>query len=96
MDLNESQLKIAAAASAVRLVRDGMIVGLGSGSTAAFAVSHLGERVKRGLRILGIPTSERTAAQAHALGIPLTSLAQEANVDITIDGADEVEEGVWT
>jgi hypothetical protein len=93
MDLNESQLKIAAAASAVRLVRDGMIVGLGSGSTAAFAVNDLGERVKRGLLILGIPTSERTAAQAHALGIPLTSLAQEANVDITIDGADEVEEG---
>jgi ribose 5-phosphate isomerase A len=93
MGLNESQLKIAAAASAVRLVRDGMIVGLGSGSTAAFAVNDLGERVKRGLRILGIPTSERTAAQAQALGISLSSLAEEANVDITIDGADEVEEG---
>jgi ribose 5-phosphate isomerase A len=93
MDQNENQLKMAAAASAVRLVRDGMIVGLGSGSTAAFAVSQLGERVKQGLHILGIPTSERTAAQARALGIPLSSLAEEAHVDITIDGADEVEEG---
>jgi ribose 5-phosphate isomerase A len=93
MELNESQLKIAAAASAVRLVRDGMIVGLGSGSTAAFAVSHLGERVKQGLRILGIPTSERTAAQAQALGIPLSGLAEQPSIDITIDGADEVEEG---
>jgi ribose 5-phosphate isomerase A len=93
MDQNENQLKMAAAASAVRLVRDGMIVGLGSGSTAALAVNHLGERVKQGLRILGIPTSERTAAQAQVLGIPLSSLAEEPNVDITIDGADEVEEG---
>ena len=93
MDQNENQLKMAAAASAVRLVRDGMIVGLGSGSTAALAVNRLGERVKQGLRILGIPTSERTAAQAQVLGIPLSSLAEEPNVDITIDGADEVEEG---
>jgi ribose 5-phosphate isomerase A len=93
MDQNENQLKMAAAESAVGLVRDGMIVGLGSGSTAAFAVNHLGERVKQGLRILGIPTSERTAAQAQALGIPLSSLAGEPRLDITIDGADEVEEG---
>jgi ribose 5-phosphate isomerase A len=90
---DENQLKMAAAASAVGLLRDGMIVGLGSGSTAAFAVSFVGERVKQGLHIVGIPTSERTAAQATALGIPLSSLAREPKVDITIDGADEVEEG---
>jgi len=70
-----------------------MIVGLGSGSTAAFAVSALGRRVGEGLRIVGIPTSERTAAQARELRIPLSSLAEESQVDITIDGADEVEEG---
>jgi ribose 5-phosphate isomerase A len=93
MDENEDELKMAAATSAVGLVRDGMIVGLGTGSTAAFAVSQLGERVKQGLRIVGVPTSERTAAQAQALGIPLSSLAEEQHVDITIDGADEVEGG---
>lgn len=92
MEQNENQLKMAAARSAVGLVKDGMIVGLGTGSTAAFAVNHLAERVKQGLRILGIPTSERTAAQARVLGIPLSSLAEEPNIDITIDGADEVEE----
>jgi len=93
MSQNEDQLKMAAAESAVALVTDGMTVGLGSGSTAAFAVISLGSRVKQGLRIVGIPTSERTAAQARALGIPISSLAEEPNVDITIDGADEVEEG---
>ncbi len=90
---NEDQLKMAAAKSAVALVTDGMIVGLGTGSTAAFAVTALGMRVNQGLRIVGIPTSERTAAQARAEGIPLTSLAEEPAVDITIDGADQVEEG---
>ena len=69
-----------------------MIVGLGSGSTAAFVVSALGRRVSDGLRIVGIPTSERTAAQARALGIPLTSLAEVCEIDMTIDGADEVDE----
>jgi ribose 5-phosphate isomerase A len=93
MSQNLDDLKIAAAESAVKLVADGMIVGLGSGSTAAFAISAIGRRVKQGLRILAIPTSERTAAQAKGLGIPLCSLAEEPDVDITIDGADQVEEG---
>lgn len=93
MSQDENQLKIAAAESAVTQVTDGMIVGLGSGSTAAFAVSALGRRVQEGLRIVGIPTSENTAAQARALGIPLSGLAEQPQVDITIDGADEVEEG---
>jgi ribose 5-phosphate isomerase A len=93
MSRNENELKMAAAQSAVALVTDGMIVGLGTGSTAAFAVTGLGKRVNQGLRIVGVPTSERTAEQARALGIPVSTLEEEPNVDITIDGADEVEEG---
>src|ERR1700689_5982082 len=93
MNPAEDSLKAAAAESAAALVVDGMIVGLGSGSTAALAVSALGRRVGEGLRIVGIPTSESTAAQARALGIPLTSLADESQIDMTIDGADQVEEG---
>jgi ribose 5-phosphate isomerase A len=91
MSRDENLLKIAAADSAVAQVTGGLIVGLGSGSTAAFAVDALGRRVQEGLRILGIPTSERTAAQARALGIPLSNLEDHPQVDITIDGADEVE-----
>jgi ribose 5-phosphate isomerase A len=83
--------KRAAAEAAVGLVQDGMIVGLGSGSTAAFAVEALARRHRQGLRFLGIPTSERTAAQATKAGIPLTSFAEHRRIDLTIDGADEVE-----
>src|SRR5580704_6588851 len=93
MSQDENQLKAAAAESAAAQVMDGMIIGLGSGSTAALAVSALGRRVSEGLRIVGIPTSDATAAQARALGIPLTSLAVVSQIDMTIDGADEVEEG---
>src|ERR1035438_917701 len=93
MNQDENQLKMAAAEAAVKQVTDGMIVGLGSGSTAAFAVSALGRRVREGLRIVGIPTSERTATQARELGIPLSTLSERPRLNITIDGADEVEEG---
>lgn len=93
MSQEENQLKLAAAESAAAQVTDGMIVGLGSGSTASLAVNALGRRVGEGLRIIGIPTSEATAAQARALKIPLTTLAEVAQIDMTIDGADEVEEG---
>ena len=89
----EDQFKHAAAESAAGLVSDGMIVGLGSGSTATLAVDQLGQRVKQGLRIVGIPTSERTATQARGLGIPLATLEDQPDIDLTIDGADEVEEG---
>ncbi len=85
--------KQAAAESAVAQVDHGMIVGLGSGSTAAFAVRVLGRRVREGLRTTCIPTSERTAAQARALEIPLSTLAECPQIDVTIDGADEVEAG---
>lgn len=69
---------------------DGMVVGLGSGTTAAFAVEALGARVAKGLRIVGIPTSEATAALARRLGIPLTDFAHHHRIDLTIDGADQV------
>ena len=71
-------------------VADGMVLGLGTGSTAAMAVEALAVRVRQGLRVVGIPTSERTAAQARGLGIPLTDLAAHPRIDLTIDGADEV------
>jgi len=95
MDASEQNLwKKSAAESAARLVESGMIVGLGTGSTAAFVVSALGRRVAdERLRILGIPTSERTAEQARLLQIPLTTLAECTQIDLTIDGADEVERG---
>jgi ribose 5-phosphate isomerase A len=70
-----------------------MIVGLGSGSTARLAVDAIGQRVREGLRIIGIPTSERTAEQARDLGIPLATLGEYPQIDVTIDGADEVEIG---
>jgi ribose 5-phosphate isomerase A len=86
-------LKRAAAEAAVELVKDDMVVGLGTGSTAYFAVEALARRHRQGLRFVGIPTSERTAAQAAAAGIPLTSFAAHRLIDLTIDGADEVERG---
>ncbi len=90
---NVNQFKEAAADSAAALVQDGMIVGLGSGTTAALAVQAIGRRVSEGLRITGIPTSEQTAKLAHTLGIPLSTLGDHPQIDMTIDGADEVELG---
>src|SRR5271157_3272710 len=87
---NEEE-KEAAGRAAARLVRDGDIVGLGTGSTAYFAVIALGERVKAGLKIVGIPTSLQTADLARAVDIPLTTLDEHPEIDITIDGADEVD-----
>lgn len=87
---NELEKELAGRAAA-KLVRDGDIVGLGTGSTAYFAVVALGERVKSGLKIVGIPTSEATAALARSLGIPLITLDEHPEIDITIDGADEVD-----
>src|ERR1700682_3937064 len=87
---NEEE-KEAAGRAAAKLVLDAAIVGLGTGSTAYFAVAALGERVKDGLKIIGIPTSVRTADLARAVGIPLTTLDEHPEIDITIDGADEVD-----
>jgi ribose 5-phosphate isomerase A len=88
--VDRGQAKRNAAVEAVRRIEDGMTVGLGTGSTAAFVVELLGERVAGGLGIRGLPTSEATAAKARAAGIPLVGLDQVENVDITIDGADEI------
>lgn len=82
--------KRAAAEAAAALVEDGMVVGLGSGTTAALAVEAIG---RRGPRIVGVATSEKTAALARGLGIALTTLAERPRIDLTIDGADEVEVG---
>jgi ribose 5-phosphate isomerase A len=86
--------KRAAAEAAARIVENGMLVGLGSGSTAQLFVEALGRRVaQEGLRIVGIATSQSTAALAASLRIPLTSFAEHTQIDLTIDGADEVKLG---
>lgn len=82
-----------AGASATETVDDGMVVGLGTGSTAAHAIEKLGERVDAGLDIQGIPTSFQSRELAREAGIPLTTLS-EATPDIAIDGADQVADGV--
>jgi ribose 5-phosphate isomerase A len=87
------QWKAAAAHAAVKMVEDGMIVGLGTGSTASLALGLLGQRVAEGLRVVGIPTSEQTEREARRLGIPLSTLEEHDHIDLTIDGADEVEIG---
>ncbi len=89
--MNVDDCKRAAAHYAASLVKSGMVVGLGTGSTAAFMIERLGERVAEGLDILAIPTSEESAALARAAGIKITTFAEHSVVDITIDGADEVE-----
>lgn len=84
-------MKRAAALKALELVRPGIKLGLGTGSTAAVFVDLLGEKVKAGLDVECVATSETTAAQARALGIKLTSLEAEPVLDMTVDGADEVD-----
>jgi ribose 5-phosphate isomerase A len=86
-------LKKAAAQTAVALINNGMIVGLGTGSTASFAVSIIAQRVSDGLNIIGIPTSEKIEQLARSMGIPVSTLAEHDHIDIAIDGADEVEIG---
>ena len=83
--------KRAAGRTAAALVEDGMLVGLGTGSTVRYLVEALGERVAAGLRFTGVPTSEATARQATALGISLAD--PDVTIDLAIDGADEVERG---
>lgn len=80
-----------AAEAAVNEVCEGMLVGLGTGSTAAFAIAAIGRRVAAGLRITAVATSEASATQARGLAIPILDFADVANVDLTIDGADEID-----
>ena len=89
----QDELKQKAAFYAVEFVKSGMVVGLGSGSTANFAVQRLAARIEAGEleRIVGIPSSARTESLALRFGIPLTGFEQQQQIDITIDGADEVD-----
>jgi ribose 5-phosphate isomerase A len=84
-------LKRRAAERAVSLVEDRFRVGLGTGSTARHFVSLLGDRIRDGLRIVAVPTSEATRAQADEEGIPLTTLDETPQLDLTVDGADELD-----
>jgi ribose 5-phosphate isomerase A len=86
-------LKRQAAERAVAEVEDKMVLGLGSGSTAALMVEALAKRVAAGLQVVGIPTSEGTAALAKRLGVPLTDFEHNRRIDLTIDGADQIEPG---
>ena len=85
------ELKRDAARKALDHVASGMRLGLGTGSTARHFVDLLAERVRGGLRVVGVPTSEATRVQAEALGIPLTTLDETPELDLTVDGADEVD-----
>ncbi len=86
----EAEKKLAALKS-VEYIKDGMAVGLGSGSTARLFVQALGERVRQGLEIKAIPTSKKTKAQAIEEGIPLTNFGEINRLDVTVDGADEID-----
>ena len=89
--VNMDQLKRQAAARALEEVRDGMQLGLGTGSTAKHFVELLGERVAAGLKVIGVPTSEATRLDAARCGVPLTTLDEVDHLDITVDGADEID-----
>src|ERR1700686_1697051 len=82
-----------AAESAAQLVKDGMVIGLGSGSTAEVAIRIIGEKVKTGLQVMGVATSRKSEEIARALGIRMATLEDYPELDLTIDGADEVELG---
>jgi len=85
------ELKRQAAARALEEVRDGMKLGLGTGSTAKHFVELLGERVRAGLNVVGVPTSETTRIQAEQCGVRLTTLDDVDRLDLTVDGADEID-----
>ncbi|ADJ23650.1 ribose 5-phosphate isomerase [Hyphomicrobium denitrificans ATCC 51888] len=90
--MSSDDWKRQAAEQALSYVEDGMKLGLGTGSTAAKFVDLLGEKVKGGLKVVCVPTSEATRAQAAALGIPLATLDEHPALDLTVDGADEMDE----
>jgi ribose 5-phosphate isomerase A len=83
--------KEAAARASLQFIQDGQVVGLGTGSTAVYFIKLLAEKVRNGLRIRGIPTSVRSLELAQSLGIPLTTLDECQEIDVTVDGADEVD-----
>ena len=89
--MNKEQLKKNAAEKATEEVRNGMVVGLGTGSTVYYALLKLGKMIQDGLNIIGIPTSDGTKKIALEQGIPLSTLAVHPTIELTIDGADEVD-----
>ena len=90
--MNSDEMKMKAALKAMDYVTDGMKLGLGTGSTAAKFVDLVGAAVADGLSVLCVPTSEATREQAAALNIPLTTLEETPHLDVTVDGADELDE----
>src|SRR5438105_722439 len=84
------ELKKQAALAALDEIRSGMVVGLGSGSTATHFIRGLGEKLRTGMKIVAIPTSEETRLVAEEAGIPLTTFKHQAHIDVTVDGADEI------
>ena len=89
--MSAEEQKSRASLGAIDYVEDGMRLGLGTGSTAVYFVDAVGKRVAEGLKVLCVPTSEATAAQARSLNIPLTTLEETPHLDLTVDGADELD-----
>jgi len=92
--MDQRALKIEAAREALSHVADGMRLGIGTGTTAAEFVRLLADKVNNGMSIMGVPTSERTASLCEELGVPLSTLEDTPELDLTIDGADEVDPGL--
>lgn len=92
--MDQRALKIEAAREALSHVTDGMRLGIGTGTTAAEFVRLLADKVNNGMSIIGVPTSERTAVLCEELGVPLSTLEETPELDLTIDGADEVDPGL--
>src|ERR1700674_4478903 len=90
--MSNDAFKLAAAARALAFVESGMKLGLGTGSTAAKFVDLLGAKVRAGLDVVCVATSEATQVQAEALGIPMTTLEEAPFLDLTVDGADEIDD----
>ncbi|WP_316859658.1 ribose-5-phosphate isomerase RpiA [uncultured Cohaesibacter sp.] len=85
------ELKRQAAAAALEYVEDGMKLGIGTGSTARHFIELLGEKVAGGMKVIGVPTSEQTAELCRKVGVPLTTLEETPELDLTVDGADEID-----
>ena len=90
--MNQNELKALVGQAAVKFIEDGMIVGLGTGSTVRYMVDALGKRVQEeGLNVIGVTTSNRTTAQAQSLGITIKDIDEVDHIDLCIDGADEID-----
>jgi ribose 5-phosphate isomerase A len=89
--VSEDIAKFNAAQAALDYIKDGMMVGLGTGSTSAHFVRLLGDKVRQGLRVKGVPTSEATRNLAEQVGVPLIEISQVSEIDVDVDGADEVD-----